>query len=257
MDEISFVVQLFNNLLSNDSGTISQADREIQELFRNDPNSLSQIMITILQDYQNYTLEIVLYCFIFLRKIFFNATNTLKTQNELLAYSLIPQETANSYIPLILSFFTIENSQINYYSSLLLGQIAIYMLNYDSDHPLLLSLIQQIDEGNQISPSLESINFILSDGFDLFEKNVDFHQEFMNKISTWLCDENFPFELKPTLIKMIIIFVPYLSGILKTEEGNETFIQMMFALTQVNEFKFDSYEFWSNLAVEITTIIKF
>ena len=158
MDGISYVVQLFTNFMSNDDNNIRlQADNEIQGFIKNDPNSFAQLMFTILENHENFKLEIVLLCFIFLRNILYRATNAFKTNDPSLSYRLIPPELADSLIPIVLFFFTSDNPHILHNASYLLSKIGIYLLTIDINNPIIISLIQQIDNGELIYPSLKSI----------------------------------------------------------------------------------------------------
>ncbi|KAK8896371.1 hypothetical protein M9Y10_014269 [Tritrichomonas musculus] len=247
MDDINEISLLLINFTSNDNNIRSIAEYKIQELIKNDPNTFSHMLFIILQNYQNFPLDTVLLCFIILRNIFSRATNALKTNDSRLSYIIIPQTIADSYVPLVLSFFSNENTSIADNASYLLGKIAVYLLTFDSNHSIFQSLIQQIDNGQLVLPSLKSIYFILLDDLKVFTSSESIQQQFMNKILIWLSDQNFPFDSKPFLIKIITLLIPILSHILLKPEDNNSFCQMMIILTQVPELKFDSYDFWVNL----------
>ncbi|OHS97322.1 hypothetical protein TRFO_36523 [Tritrichomonas foetus] len=223
----------------------SHAEEKIQDLLQNEPISFSQFLFLILQNCKQIPPIIVNFSLILLKKIFSRATIAKKSNDQRLSYQLIPIEFACEIIPILFQFFQEfqTNPALCNGACYLLGQIAVYLLNFDVNHHILITILDQINAGINIIPNLKTFLFILDEEY----LEINFIKNLTLKIQEWIQNPQFPIDAKPFLILMIKSLIIYLSDILLTEEDNKSFMQMMMILSEVPQFKYETYEFWTSL----------
>ena len=242
------ITSIIENLILDNNEIRKDAENKIFYLMKNDLFNLAQSLFSIIQTPSNFPQSIINMSFIILRKIFCRATSAKQTNNPSLEYLLIPLDAAYNSISLLNAYLHNDQSQNSHFCICLIGQVIVYVLNFDSSCPAFLELIHNINSGILIIQNLNIISYILEE--DKIE-NVEFQRQLMNNIIMWFNNDYFPIEGKYQLVNILNLFTPYLSNILLTESDNKSFVQMMTIITTIPELKEISYEFWYTLILNV------